>query len=197
MDPDFSITTLPKSTQNLQHISVGIYQTILELDYSFGPLGYIHIMRDYDNRLSQLLKFVENLDDLGSRLTIEVTGRFIGEDDIRFVGQGACDRRPLHLTARHFSRLVVDLVGKSYPGENFHHALFAILSVGPGKQQGDFDILERGGIRQKIKRLKNKTYLLVTDIGQLVGSHVIDRFTLQKIFTAGGNIETADDIHQR
>ena len=45
-----------------------------------------------------LLHPPHKLDDFDASLAVEVCRRFVGEDQLRLHGQGACDRYPLTLT---------------------------------------------------------------------------------------------------
>src|SRR6266571_5227791 len=59
-----------------------------------------------------------------------------------------------------------------------------------------FDVLERRSSGQQIETLKNKTNLLVPNIGQLVAVELGDVGAVQPITPLSGPIQAADDVHE-
>ena len=59
------------------------------------------------------VEFLEQLDDLGAGLRVEVAGGFVGENDARGVRQGAGDGDALLLAAGELEGLVVEAVAKA------------------------------------------------------------------------------------
>ena len=61
-------------------------------------------------RLDQLKQIIQNF-LAGPR--VQVSGRFVGENDIRIVHQRPCNRNPLLLTPREFLRAVPDALSQA------------------------------------------------------------------------------------
>src|SRR5688500_3126200 len=74
---------------------------------SRGSLRCGRIVRDHNYGASFLTKFAQKLEDLLSSLGIQVSGRLVGKNHLRIVGQGAGQGDPLLLTDAKLRRLVV------------------------------------------------------------------------------------------
>src|SRR6266566_4744274 len=63
-------------------------------------------------------------------------------------------------------------------------------------QHRQFDVLERRSPGEQIEALKNKTNLLVPNVGQFVAVELGDVGAVEPVATLGGPIQAADDVHQ-
>src|ERR671936_856228 len=61
--------------------------------------------------------FAEQIHDLERQIGIEVTGRFVGQNQLRIIDEGACDGDPLLLSARQFFGQRVHAMLKPHPFE--------------------------------------------------------------------------------
>src|SRR3954470_4653962 len=62
--------------------------------------------------------------------------------------------------------------------------------------QWQFDIMQRVRTGQKIKALKNKPNLFISDFRQLVVIHLADFHLVENKFTRRRGVETAKQVHQ-
>src|SRR5512141_3208521 len=77
--------------------------------YPVGVLRDVLVVRDHDYRPAFLLMHLaQEVHDSASCLRVEVSGRFVCEDDLWVVAERAGYRDPLLLAARELVRLVVD-----------------------------------------------------------------------------------------
>ena len=74
----------------------------------------ILFVRDQDDGISLAIEFFEEVHDLDARGRIEVSGRFVGEEDRRFVHEGTRYGDALPLSSRKLIRLVRHSISKSY-----------------------------------------------------------------------------------
>ncbi len=69
----------------------------------------VRIVGDHHDRLSELLdRTLQEVEELARRATVEVSGRFVGEDDLRSSRQRSSDCHPLLLAPGELSRVVVE-----------------------------------------------------------------------------------------
>ena len=95
----------------------------------------------------------QQFEDPGAIPGVEVAGRLVGEQDLRPVREGACDRDPLLFTARQLRRIVVPAFLQPDFVNQCLRALLRIVCA--GKLQRDEDILvgsqstESGGTTER------------------------------------------------
>src|ERR1043166_10033458 len=63
--------------------------------------------------------------------------------------------------------------------------------------QGQLDVLSRGGSRKQVKILEDEADLAITDVGELISIQLGNVGAVQNIMTRSGSIEATQDIHQR
>src|SRR3990167_4314100 len=75
-------------------------------------------MRDNDESLPQpVTKLPHEIVYGFARFPVEIAGRFVGEDDPRFVDERASDRDALPFTAGEFRRAMIQPIAETYAGE--------------------------------------------------------------------------------
>ena len=85
-----------------------------EEQHAVRPRCRTRIVRDHDDRLAVLVdRAAQELEDLGSRLRVEVPGRLVREEDRRLRDERACDRDPLLLAARELGRAMREPVAET------------------------------------------------------------------------------------
>ena len=68
------------------------------------------VMRDHDDRTTFAMELGQQIHDLFSRIRVEVSGRFVGKDDLWVVGQGSREGDSLLLALAKFFGQVVHAV---------------------------------------------------------------------------------------
>ena len=88
--------------------------------------------------------FPEDFHYLNRGLAVQRAGRFVGEDDVGVVDDGAGDCDPLHLTAGHFRGLFLKLVAEADALQGFcgSSAPFGLFDA--GEREGELDVGEYG-----------------------------------------------------
>ena len=75
---------------------------VLDVDYLIGLVGNAALMGyHYDGDAFFLVKLLEELHHLHAGLGVKGTGRFIGQDNLRFGDEGTGNRNALPLAAGH------------------------------------------------------------------------------------------------
>src|SRR5690625_387094 len=104
-------------------LNFAVDETVLEMDDTFGAIRDMIIVRDHDNRFAAFVKFVEQLENFLLGLGVEVSGRFVGEDDQRIVCEGAGNCHPLLLASGELCRTVVEAFPEAYADRELFAAL--------------------------------------------------------------------------
>ena len=82
------------------HVFSGCFdKAVLEEHDSAGSGGDGGVVSDYEDGCAGLPEFLEEIDDSLARSGIEVTGRLIGEEELRTIRECARNRHALHFTA--------------------------------------------------------------------------------------------------
>src|SRR6185295_11592579 len=113
-------------------------------------------------------KYVQNL-FTGTR--VEVSGRFVCQNQIRIGNDRARDRDTLFLTTRELPWLVVHAVTQADEIERSFNVLATLCFRQLRQQQWQFDILECSQHRHEIESLKDVTDVSVAPNGELALSH--------------------------
>ena len=95
---------------NLFHLS-----SVEEADGAGGLLGLRFVVGYHHDGASVLLiQFVEEVHHLSTHLRVEVTGRFVGQDDFRISHDGTGDGHTLALTTGELCRHVLHAVAEAH-----------------------------------------------------------------------------------
>ena len=159
-------------------------------------LGDIGLVRDHDHGLSLEVEPLEDREDLRGRTGVEVPGRLVGEDHRRVVQQRARDRDALLLAARELRWPVVDPIAEPDGIERGDRPLASALAVAAVDER-QLDVLDRVEPRQQIERLEDEADVLVADRRELVVRELPDVLAGEDVFAAVGDVETAEDVHER
>src|SRR3954464_11232890 len=106
-----------------------------EEDHAARVRGRGWVVRDHHDRLPELGHgALHELEDLGARTGVEVSGGLVGEDDLGLTGQRACDRDALLLATGEPRRAVRE------PGAQPHGVDDAVdpllVALAPGERHG-------------------------------------------------------------
>jgi len=93
--------------------------------------GDVALMRNENDGVAALIQIFEQRHDFFAGFGIEISSRFVGQDNRRLVHERARDRHALALTAREFVRFVMNPIAQANIGQNFRRTLFARLRIDP------------------------------------------------------------------
>ena len=80
---------------------------VAETERHVCPGGGHRVVRDEDDRSALSVSVVEKIKHGSATFRVEISGRFVGEDDLRVVGEHAGDGHPLLLPDAQLTRLVL------------------------------------------------------------------------------------------
>ena len=154
-------------------------------------------MGDQDDGVAGTVQALEDRHDLDAGLRVEIAGRLVREQDGRIVDERPRNRHPLPLSPGELVRPVGHPVVELDQVQRGRRRKFAAGRRHTGVDQGQLHVVKRRRPGQQVEGLKDETDLLVPDERQLVVVHDTDILSVQPIRTAGGRVETADEVHQR
>ena len=131
-----------------------------------------------------------------ARFGVQSAGGLVGHDDGGMGGDGPGDGHPLLLTAGHFGGLVLPAVGHAYLFQGLHHDIPALQDRHTLIDQGQLHIFIGGEGGDQVIALEDEADLLVADVGQLAVRAVGDVLTVQGVVPIGGDVQTAQNVHQ-
>src|SRR6185295_2520910 len=138
----------------------------------------------------------EEGDDLLAGLAVEVAGGLIGEEDGGAVDEGASDGDALALAAGELIGLVMHAVAEADALQGADGALLGAAPVLLRVDEGKGDVLDRGGAVEEFEGLEDEADLLVADLGEVSGIHLVGRLAGELVGPGGGAVEAAEDVHE-
>ena len=97
---------------------------------------------DHDGR-AELVQFLEQVEQAHADPVIDVAGRLVGQQEAGTRDDGAGDGDALLLSARQGGRLVVEVVAKADPAQQFGDMLAHLTFLGARDPQGQCDVVQR------------------------------------------------------
>ena len=133
---------------------------------------------------SARVRQVDKLDNLLSAVRIEVAGRLVRQEDLRFVHKRSRDRDPLLLPAGELLREVVQFVGESNLLEYLEYST-ADLTLGESQDlERHRDILFHGSTREEFEVLEHHTDV-AAQVGNSSGLELRDVGAVDEQLTPG------------
>src|SRR5262245_42663534 len=114
----------------------------MELDLTLKTGGHVRVVSCDDKREPEFpLQRFDQVEHPLSRVGVEVTGRFVAEEQLRLLGQGPRDRHTLCLAA---GQLRWEMVGLSLQSDKLEQLGRRIRRLAGGEGCGERNVLERG-----------------------------------------------------
>ena len=154
---------LPKSILN-EH-------AILQLHHAAHAVRQIQRVGDDDQGDAFFaIQFEQELGELLGGGAVQSAGRFVGQQKLRLVDQGAHDGDTLAFAAGKFARSVreASLEANALQKPRRAGGRFLALRTSRARQGGHENIFQNRALGQQMMRLKNKTDLAIPHSGELV-----------------------------
>lgn len=88
----------------------------------------------------------------------------------------------------------MNTVGETHPIERIERPSAPPRRPLAGVKHGEFDILECGVPRKKVKRLKDEAYLAIPQLGQSLFIKVLNRLSIEEISPGRRPVERAHNV---
>jgi hypothetical protein len=139
---------------------------------------------------------LENGHYLGAAPAVEITRRFVGQQDRGIRDQRPGDGDALLLASRQLIWAVVDSVRQPDHLQGVFCQLFGILGIIVAVDQRQEHVLQSARPLQQVKLLEHETDLVISRVGQFVVVQVNHVHLVQPIVSRRRLVEAAEDIHQ-
>jgi len=117
-------------------------------------------MRHHDDRFALfLVQGFQQIKNFISGLAIEITRRFVAEQDGWIGDDRAGDADTLLFTARELARVVIETMRESDRRKGEFHLLAALLGRESSEEQGQIDISRRRENGQEIVHLEDESHV--------------------------------------
>lgn len=169
--------------------------TIAHMD---GPVGLdrnIRFVRDQYKRDFFGVEFVKETHDRLAGARVEVSSRFVGQDQTRSIDDGAGDGDTLTFTTGHFARCVPPTFAQADAVECLHGSLPAKATS--SINHGNHHIFQCAGSIDQVERLKDEADVVVSDLGELLFRQIADNLLAKREGPAGGSVKAPQDVHER
>ena len=168
------------------------------MQHLVGVGGGLGIMGHHDNRLVQLLsERLQQLEDLGCRLGIEIARRLVGHQQRRIHHQGAGDRHPLFLATGKLARKMVGPVGKVDQLQDVGNPLPAFRLRHRAVEQWQLDVLVSRQHWNQVIELEDVADILRPPFGQLAARHPADIQAVDDDLAGRRRVDPGDQVEQR
>ena len=132
------------------------HRTVLQLDHAALHLvDEVRFVRGHDHRRPSGVDAGQQPHDVDRGAGVEVSGRFVREQHLRTIHQGASDGHALLLSSRELVRHPLLLAGQAHQGEHLRHRLLYEGAGGADHLQGEGDVLEDGLARKQAEVLEH------------------------------------------
>ena len=118
----------------------------------------------------------DHLHHLGGGVAVEVSGRFVGEDDRGLTDKGPGNADPLLLAAGHLGGPVLHPALEPDPDEHLFRRFLPLLFGDPLKGEGHRDVFQRRVLGHQVVGLEDKADVLPPEDRQLLFAHAGDLF---------------------
>ena len=126
------------------------------------------LVRGHDHGRAALVDAGQQLHDVDRGGGVEVSGRLVGEQDLRPVHDGTRDRDALLLTAGKLVRQPLLLAVKTHERERLGHGLLDVGARRADHLQSEGDVLKDGLVRQQPEVLEHRSDV-APEVGHLAG----------------------------
>ena len=160
---------------------LGHYLAVEEVHFSLRVLGEARIVRDHADGRALAMQILQQFHHGFAVARVEVSGRFVGQQNRGLSAQRARHCHTLLLTAGELRRVMPDAMRHAHSFQRFHHARLAVgrrhpLPVG----QRQLDVFVHRQIADQVETLKDESDLLVANARALGKIQVLDRLAVQE-----------------
>jgi len=140
-----------------------------------------------------LLQVLEQVDNVGFGVPVEVACRFVGEQQSRRIDQCAGDHNPALLAAGHIAGVGIRTVGEADSGEEDIGSCVGLGAIHRATGEcRDRNVVHCRQIRQQARELKDEADVAAAEIGQLRLGQTPDVRPIEPQFPSAGAGQRAE-----
>ncbi len=141
---------------------VEVQMAVGQFDAAVGLTRDVRVVRHHQNRVSGVVQFAENLEDDRFVGLVEISGGFVGKNDLRLIDQRARNGHALLLAAGELCGEMRQAVAEAHALQRFLGLLLVRDAV---EILREHHVFKRGKIRHKVELLEDEAdfFRAVTD----------------------------------
>ena len=153
-------------------------------------------MGNHDDGAAFLVELKQDVQDFVAHVAVQVSGRFIGQDEGRASHNGARNGDPLFLPPGKLGREVFHAVAEPHFFQSFFCQFPAIAAAAGAIEQGDFHVVQYREVVDEVETLENEANLLIADTSQLLVFVALQLAIVDGHFTFGRLVKQTHDVEQ-
>ena len=161
-----------------------------------GETGIVLGVSHHDDRGPFPVQFGEQLHHFGSVLRVQVTGRLIGEDDLRIRNDSTCDGHTLLLSSGKLLREMARAVADVHPFQDIVHHLLTLAGFYFQVGKREFHVFEHVQFVDQVETLEHETDVAFADLRTLLLLEMPDFLACQVIIARSRIVQQPQDIQQ-
>ena len=142
--------------------------SVEQIDDPVGETGIVLGVSHHDDRGPFPVQFGEQLHHFGSVLRVQVTGRLIGEDDLRIRNDSTCDGHTLLLSSGKLLREMARAVADVHPFQDIVHHLLTLAGFYFQVGKREFHVFEHVQFVNQVEALEHETDVAFADLRTLL-----------------------------
>ena len=150
----------------------------------------------YDGLAEIAIENLEGRENLVRGGAVEIAGRLVAQEQPRVGHDGARDRHPLLLPARHFAWIMLGPIGEIDDLERRFDVLPALERIEPGDEQRQFHVLRGRQHRHQIVELEHEADGRGAPLGELALRKAVDAPAGDVDFAGVRAVDAADHVEQ-
>src|SRR5688572_14224758 len=171
-------------------------ETVTKLDRSPGAPGNRPLVRDQHEGVAGAMQVLEQRKDLRAGTAVEVSGRLIGQQQLRAGHERARNGEALALAAGKLGRAMAGAVAEPHPLERFPRTAVPLGSADARIDERHLDVSQRALPRQQGKCLEHEADLAIPDFRQLKLRQLRNGAPAKPVASCVGRVEAAEQVHQ-
>ena len=182
----------------LGDLDVGDDAAVAHDEVAFAEVGDVELVGDHHDGDALLVELLKHAHDFDGGFAVEIARRFVGEEDLGLIHEGARDGDALLLSAGKLGREVIGALGEPDDLEGVEGAV-AHLAGGEftaAVKHGELDVFEGGGAGEEVEPLKDEAEFFVAEVGEGVAVEFEDVDAIEKIAAARRPVEAAERVHE-
>ena len=168
-----------------------------DVDAPPGPIGHVFIVRHDDQREALLVQFLEQVEQVGGRLRVQIAGRFVAQQQAGRTDQRPSDGDALLLAAGKLARQEIDAMAEAHAFDRRPSPGLAIVRGLLAVDLRQHHVFQHRPIRQQVERLKHEADALASQPGPLAVGQLCRVDAVEQIGAAGRMVQAAEHVEQR
>ena len=160
-----------------------------QVDAALGMAREPRIVRHHADRRPALVQLTQEPHDGLTVLRVEISGRFVREQNQRFTRNGPRDGDALLLTAGELRGIMLDAMRHPDALERLLHALAPLRGRHAAIRERQLDVLVDGEIADQVEGLEDESDLSVPNARPIRSRQRLTGLTGQRVLPGGGRVE--------